>query len=330
MAIFLLLIAAIMRNSSFTDIYQTAKSANKYYLLLGALVVFIFIYFEGVSFFEIMKYFKYKVSKLKCLKYAMAGYFYSAITPSSSGGQPMQFYYMSKDKIEASHATLSLLVIGGTFQFVCVLLSIFGLIYSKNILTEVNSVVYYLIFIGIFLNSLFVVMVLAILIFPKISRKIVVTFFNLVDKFNFKKLSAKREAAYLQLDKYRQGAKLIKNNKWLVIKVTFNNLIRLIALQSVPYIVYRALGYQDVSFITLFSLQAILYVATGFIPIPGAMGVSETAFISIFSIFFAHSTINSAMLLSRGISFYLYIIVSGIFLIFLKKKNKAKDLKKEI
>ena len=51
-----------------------------------------------------------KSTFLKNLKYAAIGFFFSAVTPAASGGQPMQIYYMSKDDIAVSSSTIALLL----------------------------------------------------------------------------------------------------------------------------------------------------------------------------------------------------------------------------
>ena len=60
------------------------------------------------------------------------------------------------------------------------------------------------------------------------------------------------------------------------------------------------------------SIQAVLYGTVSGIPSPGAVGVTEGGFIEIFKTVFPQSVISSAMILNRGINFYLLIIVSAI------------------
>ena len=51
-----------------------------------------------------------KSTFLENLKYALIGFFFSSITPAASGGQPMQIYYMHKEKISVASSTLALLI----------------------------------------------------------------------------------------------------------------------------------------------------------------------------------------------------------------------------
>ena len=62
-------------------------------------------------------------------------------------------------------------------------------------------------------------------------------------------------------------------------------------------------------------LQSIMFGSTCGIPLPGAVGVSEGAFISIFKSSFSEEMINGAMVLHRGISFYFPVICCAIITI---------------
>jgi uncharacterized membrane protein YbhN (UPF0104 family) len=75
-------------------------------------------------------------------------------------------------------------------------------------------------------------------------------------------------------------------------------------------------------------MQAVLYTIVSGIPLPGAVGVSETAFLKIFGAVFGIELLRSGMLLTRGVSFYLFVIISLIVVIVTAKKKK--DIKGEI
>ena len=64
----------------------------------------------------ILKTMGYRLKPLQALKYSMIGFYFSSITPSSSGGQPAQVYFMKKDNIEVGHSSLSLLVMVMFYQ----------------------------------------------------------------------------------------------------------------------------------------------------------------------------------------------------------------------
>jgi len=75
----------------------------------------------------------------------------------------------------------------------------------------------------------------------------------------------------------------------------------------------------------MISLQAILYATVSGIPLPGAVGVSESGFINIFKNIFTMETISGAMLINRGVSFYLFVIISGLVVVVNLFKTKRED-----
>ena len=59
-------------------------------------------------------------------------------------------------------------------------------------------------------------------------------------------------------------------------------------------------------------MQSVLYATVSGIPSPGAVGVTEAAFMGIFKNVYPEEIISSAVLLNRGINFYLFLIISGV------------------
>ena len=83
----------------------------------------------------------------------------------------------------------------------------------------------------------------------------------------------------------------------------------------IPYCVYKAFGLNGYNIFEIYTIQAVLFTTVSCLPLPGAIGVSETVFLSLFGPVFSTELLSSAMLLSRGISFYLFVIVSMIITI---------------
>ena len=72
-------------------------------------------------------------------------------------------------------------------------------------------------------------------------------------------------------------------------------------------------------------MQSVVFATVSGIPSPGAVGVSEGAFISIFKTVFPEELLSSAMLLNRGLNFYLFVLISGITVGISSLKLKDKN-----
>lgn len=93
--------AVVSQNKSFSldVLLEFIKSAKKEWLAAGFLCMFGFIWFEGLALVRIANHFGYKTNAAKGTVYGGADVYFSAITPSASGGQPASAYFMMKDGI---------------------------------------------------------------------------------------------------------------------------------------------------------------------------------------------------------------------------------------
>ena len=146
-------------------------------------------------------------------------------------------------------------------------------------------------------------------------------------KLKLKNVEQKQEKLENQVKKYQASSVYIKQNKKLILKILITTYIEFLSLYSISYWVYCSFGLSESNILQIIALQSILYATVSGIPSPGAVGVTEGGFIEIFKKVIPSDIINSAMLLSRGISFYLLVIISG--LITIVNIFKWKKLKKE-
>ena len=75
------------------------KTIDKKYVILGTSMGIIFFVIQGYYIKLILKYLDKHISFIKGAVYACIEFYFSGITPSSTGGQPVQVYYMKKDGI---------------------------------------------------------------------------------------------------------------------------------------------------------------------------------------------------------------------------------------
>ena len=76
-------------------------------------------------------------------------------------------------------------------------------------------------------------------------------------------------------------------------------------------------------------MQAFLFVSVSSLPLPGAVGISEGAFLRIYSMIYGSAVLGSAMILTRGINFYLFMIFAAITVtitMMINSKKKKKNL----
>ena len=109
-ALFALTILLLFRDCNPKELVANIKQANPLFLLAGLGIMFCYISCESLNTKRIMATFNQKLSLWQCLKYAFIGFYFCAITPSATGGQPAQIYYIRKDKIPVAFSTLTHLI----------------------------------------------------------------------------------------------------------------------------------------------------------------------------------------------------------------------------
>ena len=152
---------------------------------------------EAYNTKKILESFKQNISFLKSLKFTMIGFFFSSITPASSGGQPMQIYYMAKEKINVSHSTMALLINLCGYLISTIFIGILCAIFNPEI---ISGKLFYLFIIGTLFNAISLTFT-SIGIFSKnLSLKIIKVIISILKFFKFKKIDKIQKTLYKELD----------------------------------------------------------------------------------------------------------------------------------
>ena len=101
-----------------------------------------------------------------CLLYGITGFFFSSVTPSASGGQPMQLYSMCRDGHPPAPSALALLTEFFSFQLAAVTLAGFGLVLHWKQLMALETSAFLCFLVGAGCNLL-VVLVLGGAVFSR-------------------------------------------------------------------------------------------------------------------------------------------------------------------
>ena len=223
----------------------------------------------------------------------------------------MEVYYMHKDEIKVSNATLTVLIQSCGFQIVTLSFAIISIFFN---IKYMNTALIILFIIGLILNSVILVVYLVAIFSKKISNAAIELLVKILKKFKINNINEKEEKFRTGLESYQSSAKYIKENKKVILKMLITTIFQIFFYYSITYWVYCSFGFNDYNIIQIVGMQAVVYTSTSGIPLPGAVGISEGNFIALFKNIFLNHTITSAMLLSRGVSFYLIVIISGIII----------------
>ena len=239
--------------------------------------------------------------------------FFSCITPSASGGQPMQIYYMKKEKISIPVSTVILMIVTITYKLVLVVIGIGIAIFGRGFLHKYLEGILPVFYLGLALN-IFCVTFMTILVFhPLLAKAIMVKGMKLLERLHLvKKKDGRLKKLEDSMDTYRNTAAYLKNNPFVIVKVIGITFIQRMALFAVTWFVYQAFGLHGTGFWEILFLQAVISVSVDMLPLPGGMGISETLFLNIFSPVFG-GLLLPGMVLSRGLGYYGELLISAAF-----------------
>ena len=134
--VFMLTIYGVFHGEDLGAMMEAIRDVEKWKLIPGAALVFFFIWGESIILWYMMRSFGIRLKKRICFLFSSVGFFFSCITPSASGGQPMQIYYMKKEKIPIPVATVILMVVTITYKLVLVVIEKLRFLRHKEERTE--------------------------------------------------------------------------------------------------------------------------------------------------------------------------------------------------
>lgn len=312
------------------DVMQIAgilKTIKLKYVFIGMSCMVIYVICEAINIGRTLKKLEERSYFLYNLKYALIGFFFSAITPAASGGQPMQIYYMHKDGISVSKSTLALLLNLTSMQINTISIALISLIFFHQ---NMNTLLTVFFIIGILLNLSALVLLVIGVFSKRMSKGLINISIKIMKKLKIKNIDEKIEKLNKELTKYQGGAVYLKGNRKLLIQILCTTFIQFLFYYSVTYWTYRAFGFAQYNIIQIIMMQSILYATVSGIPSPGAVGVSEGAFLEIFKTVYPVGMMSSAVLLNRGINFYFLVLISAIITIvtqiFMGKRKEADTI----
>ena len=297
----------LFKDQDMNELFTIINMAKKSYIFLGFFVMLLFFFMEAYNIKSILKTFGEKISIFKAYKFTLIGFFFSAITPAATGGQPMEIYYMKKEKISGAHATMALLIQLCGFQISTISLGIFCAILNPSIL---KGGLLFLFLLGITINGFALFLMLVCIFSKRLTKKIVNIALKILTFFKVKNIEQKMEEINKGLEKYNNNSLYIKSHKKEFIICILRVFVQIILYHLIPFCVYKSFGLSQYNIFQLFTMQAVLYTTVSGLPLPGAIGISETVFLGIYGVAFGKELLQSAMLLNRGISFYSFVIIS--------------------
>lgn len=285
---------------------------------------------------------RYKDFRLiDAVKVAFVGVFFGAVTPSNTGGQPMQLYVMSKMKINVGFGSACMTQKFIVYQYVTVLISIFAIIAKFEFFQDSFTNFWSSAFIVLgFLTQLLVTVMFMIVCY---SSNVTVWLLRLIGKILkkikfIKEPEKKIKRLKREFVQFHKANKMISKDKKRFALIVCLVFVQVLMILSVPYFIYlafdmprnaSAMGMPMGNLFDFICIQSFVLFTSNLIPLPGASGGAELAFSMYFGRYFGDKRILPAILLWRFIVYYGAMLLTAPFSYYTKGHKKG-DVQKEL
>lgn len=326
----LTLYTIVGNNESFTlsGFIDYVSSAKWQWIVLAFLCMIGFFVFEALAIQELAKAFGYHKKFRRCMVYSASDIYFSAITPSATGGQPAAGLFMMRDKIPGAVTTIILLLNLTLYTTSIIVIGVVCFVTRPNMMSHFSVVSKCMIVFGFCFQFVLLAVFLLLVYKEKIIIKSANFFMRLFQKMHLMHNIEKKQKHLVEVEQqYKQCAAAIKGHmKEMVIALLYNLLQRL-SLILVSVCVFIAVGGNAEKVYDAFVAQGLVVLGSNSVPIPGAVGAADYLFIDGFGKLINDSV--SIELLSRGISFYCCIIVCGIITLAASMLHSLKGMKRK-
>ncbi|MCQ4635535.1 flippase-like domain-containing protein [Anaerovorax odorimutans] len=316
---------------NFRDLWSVFIHLKKEYIVLALLSMLAFIVIEGQCLAIIGRALGYKMRLREATVYSAADLYFSAITPSATGGQPASAYYMAKDGIKVSDSTTILVLNILLYTISLIIMGTWGLLIKMHHFMGAGRLLKLLFIIGFVLQVLLVALCLLCMFSKELIRNLGSFVIKCLYRLRFIKYKEEKiEKINGYVDRYQAGMDLVKRKPGVMAAVLAGNILQRIAFFSIGYFIYKSFGFSHAGYVDMIALQSILAMAVNSLPIPGAIGVSEGSFLLLFAGIYPAAALAPAMIFTRGINYYLCFILCGIYTIayhlsILRRQSKRRN-----
>lgn len=316
------------RSFSPAALWALIQNAHKGWLTAALFAMFGFIFFEGMAVIRVTTRLGYPKTPANGTVYGAADVYFSAITPSATGGQPVCAWFMMRDGIPGAAATVTLLITLVMYTLALLLTGMLSIAFFWPMFAAFSSLAKVMIVLGagilLFLGWFF----LMLLKEPKLLQRICGGFLHFLEKMRLsrwaKKLRTKLEHV---MEEYTLCAKMLLGKKGLLLESFFWNLCQRLSCFMVTFLLFMAVGRGGLMAGKATIIQCLSCVGSNCVPIPGAMGAADYMLLDGFGRLLSADAAVTMEMLCRGVTFYgsvftgLIIVVIGYFAGRKKERN---------
>lgn len=310
-AITLVILFLSNRELDFVSIRDFLRDSNPIFLVVAFACMLGYILFEALSLHVISRAFGHKCKFRKSVVYSAADVYYSAITPSAAGGQPASAYYMVQDGMSAGTATFSLVFNLIAYTGAIIVLGAVAFAIRSAMFLQFRFLVKFLIILGIAVQFLLLTFFTACMFCHRAVLKCGNAFITFFKKIKIVKKEEKwRDKLTGAVEKYKGCLSALREHRALFVIVLLFNIMQRASQILITCFVCKSVS-NETSFLMIFAMQAFVTLGYNSVPLPGGVGAFEYMYLNVYCVCFEDSFIIAAMMVTRTISYYISLLISG-------------------
>ena len=317
---------------------EVFSALNVKYLLISLVTVLAMMALDSLKYLVIMRATKVGAGYPTALTVGLLGKYYDYITPFSSGGQPMQIYYLHKRGIGGGESS-AIIFIKFAFNMsmwltLCFCLMIFNRGALFKYVTDVTQLKLFQVagWIGFAVNCALPVLIVCCVLLPKMTWAITRWVLNIGHKL---KIVKNKEAVF---DRARSAVDAFVAAFVSMLKKPLHSIVLALLCiaepllgMMLPYFVVVALGGAAITpsfelMLAIMTLNVYVQMSVTVVPTPGNSGAMESAFMMTL-VNVSEGVLFWTVFSWRFLSYYSYIIIGLVItIVHLVQNNRKKKL----
>lgn len=315
-------------NSELENAWEALGQLNPLWLLGGFGCWFAYMFFDAFSGWIYLRREGFGIGLGRTVNASLIGFYYSNITPSSAGGQPMQVNSLRKAGIPVGYGTMAATVRLLCNQFAVVTIAMAFWVANREFVARQLGDALWLVRIGWIVNFSTVPLGLMAVYQRNLILRFVLWLIRLGAKLRLiRNQEASTAIATDVLNTYHTALMSLTRAPARMLTQLLCSFLSSGSLFATVYFVYHAFGFSGTPWNHLLTISSLLYVSASYTPLPGASGAQEGGFLLYYQGIIPGDRIGLALLVWRFITYYMFLIV-GVFTLLLDRYLIARDEKR--
>lgn len=308
------------------QVQESFEGASPGWIAMTVLCMMGFIVFEALAILRILHAFGYRKNLFQGLYYSAGDQFFSAITPSASGGQPASGLFMGADGIPGAVITVTLILNLVMYTAATLSVGIISLVISPGMILQYAPFAKVLIIGGALMMALLMILFIGLLrkgeVMLSVGRRII----GFCARIHLTKRPEHWTEKLENLVRdHNLCARSVAGKKRVLVSAYLLNLAQRISQITVTLMLFYALGWRGTAAGTdVWAVQAFAQIGSNCVPIPGGMGAVDYLMLDGFDSLSLGEFGYQLQILSRSFSFYICTLVSGLIVLIGYAANRIR------